>query len=73
MRRIDINHYIQTTRPDLLHEIIILTDNSTDQLSQEVDKYFGWRDFIRYVITSFSLSLAFCFSQNHQIDGTTRI
>ena len=38
---------MSTTPPELLEEIIIILDNSSTKLTQEVDNYFAGRDFIR--------------------------
>ena len=42
-----VNSVMLTTPPELLEEIIIILDNSSTKLTQEVDKYFAGRDFIR--------------------------
>ena len=42
-----INSVILTSPRELLEEIIIVMDNSSTKLTQEVDKYFAGKDFIR--------------------------
>ena len=51
-----INSVILTTSPQLVQQIIIVTDNSTNRLNMEIAKYFGGINFIRSVITCLIIS-----------------
>ena len=42
-----INSVILTSPRELLEEIIIVMDNSSTKLIEEVEKYFAGQDFIR--------------------------